>query len=98
MVISAAANGSTTSANTVQASQVFSQAHLRAYFIGIVKLAFMTPAMIRVAIPLAVLLMTVFLPLSFGWSGMKPVLFFRQIDRRKFQGGAQKCSRQILGL
>src|ERR1700733_13594599 len=64
MVGRAAAKGRTTSAKTVQASQVFSQAHLRAYFMGIVKLAFVTPAMIRIAIPLEVLLMVGILPLS----------------------------------
>jgi hypothetical protein len=57
MVTSAAARGRTTSAKTVQASQVFSQAHLRAYLIGIVKLAFVTPATMRTAIPHTVLLM-----------------------------------------
>src|SRR5271168_922986 len=57
MVPRAAAKGRTTSAKTVQASQVFSQAHLRAYFIGIVKLAFVTPATIRIAIPHEVLFM-----------------------------------------
>jgi hypothetical protein len=36
---------------------MFSQAHLRAYLIGIVKLAFVTPATIRTAIPHTVLLM-----------------------------------------
>src|SRR5712672_2919439 len=66
MVARAAAKGRTTSAKTVQASQVFSQAHLRAYFIGIVKLAFVTPAIMRVAIPHEVLLMMGFLPLSLG--------------------------------
>jgi hypothetical protein len=45
---------------------VFSQAHLRAYFIGIVKLAFVTPAKMRVAIPDEVLLMMGFLPLCLG--------------------------------
>src|SRR5260370_26190562 len=66
MVTRAVAKGRTMSAKTVQASQVFSQAHLRAYFIGIVKLAFVTPAMMRVAIPHDVLLMIGFLPLSFS--------------------------------
>ena len=66
MVARAATKGSTTSAKTVQASQVFSQAHLRAYFIGMVKLAFVTPATMRVAIPHDVLLMMDFLPLSLG--------------------------------
>jgi hypothetical protein len=64
MVTSAAARGRTTSAKTVQASQVFSQLHLRAYLIGIVKLAFETPAAMRTAIPHRVLLMEGFLPLS----------------------------------
>ena len=59
----AAANGRTTSAKTVQANQVFSQAHLRAYFMGIVKLAFVAPAMMRVAIPHDALLMMGFLPI-----------------------------------
>jgi hypothetical protein len=59
MVTRAAARGRTTSANIVQASQVLSQARLQAYFMGIVKLAFMMPAIIRVAIPLAALLMIV---------------------------------------
>src|ERR1700719_3890963 len=68
MVARAAANGRTTSAKTVQASQVFSQAHLLAYFIGIVKLAFVTPAKMRVAIPHEVLLMMGFLPLCLGQS------------------------------
>src|ERR1700722_12850547 len=66
MVTSAAARGRTTSAKTVQASQVFSQAHFRAYFMGIVKLAFVTPAMMRVAIPHDVLLMIGVLPRSFS--------------------------------
>src|SRR5258708_3565800 len=66
MVTRAAARGRITSAKIVQASQVFSQAHLRAYFMGIVKLAFVTPAMIRVAIPHAVLLMNYILPFSFS--------------------------------
>src|ERR1700719_3753212 len=66
MVTMAVARGKTTSAKTVQASQVFSQAHLRAYFMGIVKLAFATPARMRVAIPHDVLLMIGSLPLSFG--------------------------------
>jgi hypothetical protein len=43
---------------------VFSQAHLRAYFIGIVKLAFVTPATMRTEIPHEVLLMVGFLPIS----------------------------------
>src|SRR5258708_7454550 len=81
MVTKAAAKGRTTSAKTVQASQVFSHAHLRAYFIGIVKLAFVTPAIMRVAIPHEVLLMMGFLPLSLG-----------QVNGRNFQGGAQKLS------
>src|SRR6266567_7027696 len=66
MVTRAVAKGSSTSAITVQASQVFSQAHLRAYFIGIVKLAFVTPARIRIAIPNDVLFTSGFLPLSFS--------------------------------
>src|SRR5260370_15503019 len=74
MVTKAAAKGRTTSAKTVQASQVFSHAHLRAYFIGIVKLAFVTPAIMRVAIPHEVLLMMGFLPLSLG-----------QVNGRNFQ-------------
>jgi hypothetical protein len=78
MVISAAARGKTTSAKIVQASQVFSQAHLRAYFIGIVKLAFVTPATIRAAIPHEVLLMVGFLPLSLS-----------QINDRNFQAHEQ---------
>jgi hypothetical protein len=51
---------------------VFSQAHLRAYFIGIVKLAFVTPATMRVAIPHEVLLMMGFLPLSLGQGSRLP--------------------------
>jgi hypothetical protein len=39
---------------------------LRAYFIGIVKLAFVTPAMMRVAIPHDMLLTIGFPPLSFS--------------------------------
>jgi hypothetical protein len=60
MVIKAVAKGRTTSANIVQANQVFSYAHFRACFMGIVKLAFMTPAMMRVPIPIDVLLMVDF--------------------------------------
>ena len=63
MVTKATAKGRTTSAKTVQTSQIFSQVHFRAYFIGIVKLAFITLAMIRVTIPLEVL-MVGFLPLN----------------------------------
>jgi hypothetical protein len=37
---------------------------------GIVKLAFATPAMMRIAIPLEVLLIIAFLPLSFSNSGV----------------------------
>jgi hypothetical protein len=66
MVARADAKGKTTSAKTVQASQAFSQAHLRVYFIGIVKLAFVTPAAMRVAIPHEVLLTVGFLPLRLG--------------------------------
>jgi hypothetical protein len=59
---SAATKGRAMSAKTVQASHVFSQAHFRAYFMGIVKLAFVTPSIMRVAIPLEVLLMIGRLP------------------------------------
>src|SRR5580704_14856360 len=64
MVARAAAKGRTTSAKTVQASHVFSHAHLRAYFIGVVKLALAMPAIMRVKIPLDVLLIIGF-PLSY---------------------------------
>jgi hypothetical protein len=50
-VIKADVRGRTTSARTVQASQIFSQDHFRVYFMGIVKLAFVTPAMMRVKTP-----------------------------------------------
>jgi hypothetical protein len=66
MVTKAAARGRTTGAKTVQASQVFSHTHLRAYFMGIVKLAFVTPPMMRVAIPRDILLMIDCLLLSFS--------------------------------
>jgi hypothetical protein len=56
MVARAVAKGRTTSAKTVQASHVFSHAQLRAYFIGVVKLALAMPAIMRVKIPLNVLL------------------------------------------
>src|SRR5277367_3219453 len=72
MVARAAAKGRTTSAKTVQASQVFSQAHLRAYFIGIVKPAFVTPAIMRVAMPHELLLTMGFLPLSLGHINGRP--------------------------
>jgi hypothetical protein len=39
---------------------------------GIVKLAFMTPATIRIAIPLDVPLMIAFLPLRFSGSNVEP--------------------------
>jgi hypothetical protein len=57
MVSRVATKGRNTSAKTVQTSQVFSQAHFRVYFMGIVKLPFAMPATMRVAIPLEVLLM-----------------------------------------
>jgi hypothetical protein len=56
MVTKVTARGRITSAKPVQTNQVFSQAHLRVYFIGTVKLAFVTPATIRVAIPVDVAL------------------------------------------
>jgi hypothetical protein len=55
--VTAATTGRTTRAKAVQASQVFSQAHLRAYFMGNVKLALVTPAMTRIAIPYDAVLM-----------------------------------------
>src|ERR1700722_20496900 len=84
MVTRATTRGRTTSAKTVQASQVFSQAHLRAYFIGIVELAFVTPATMRVAIPHEVLLMMGFLPLSLG-----------HLNGRNFQGWAKNLAANI---
>jgi hypothetical protein len=97
MVITAAVRGRTTSANKVQASQIFSQAHLRAYFMGIVKLAFATPAMTRIAIPLEVLLIIAFLPLSFSSSGVKPEVLVRQFEGRNLKGWNQTGARQIPG-
>jgi hypothetical protein len=58
---------------------VFSQAHLRVYFIGIVKLALVAPATMRIAIPDKALLMMGFLLLTLG-----------HVNGRIFQGRAQK--------
>jgi hypothetical protein len=75
MVTRAATKGRTTSAKTVQASQIFSQAHFLAYFMGIVKLAFVTPAMMRVAIPLDAPLMIASLRSPYAATRAKLKLF-----------------------
>jgi len=54
---------------------------------GIVKLAFVTPAMMRVAIPREVLLMVGFLPLSLS-----------QVNGRNFQGRAQNSKRRACDI
>jgi len=70
MVARAEAIGRTTRARTVHASHVFSQAHFRAYFIGMVKLAFVMPAIMRVAIPFNAVVMIGYLSVS----SSKPML------------------------
>src|SRR5258708_36132289 len=98
MVTRAVAKGKTTSAKTVQTSQVFSQAHLRVYFMGIVKLAFVTPAMMRVAIPHEVLLMIGFLPLSSSCYRCETrVVDHAQFNDRNSQVKPKRFSQQTFG-